>query len=148
MNISGELTGRASRSMGTAGKMSVVILLCLYLAACAGTDMRTDREVASDRVNTYLAANPGTSKEVAEAMRRFDLRKGMTPAEVMAVWGEPKAKKTFRGGQDLVWVFPCDRWPNACQSSLRLRGRGERTDDQLSPEAIFTDGRLSKWRQP
>jgi len=148
MSFSGESTCRASRPIITAGKMSVVVLLGLVLAACAGSDMRTDRQMASDRVNAYLGANPETSKEVAEAIRRFELRKGMTPAEVVAVWGEPTTKKTWRGGQDLVLVFPCDRWPNACQSSLRLRGRGERTDAQLSPEAIFTSGRLTKWRQP
>ena len=148
MNILGKVTSSIDRSNGTVGKVSVVILFGLYLAACAGTDMRTDRQVASDRVNAYLAANPETSKDVAEAMRRFELRKGMTPAEVVAVWGEPTTKKTWRDGQDLVLAFPCDRWPNACQSSLRLRGRGERTDAQLSPEAIFTSGRLTKWRQP
>ena len=148
MSLSEKLTSRVSRSIGKTGKMSVVILFGLVLSACAGTDLRTDRQVASDRVNNYLAANPETSKEVAEAMRRFELRKGMTAAEVVAVWGEPKAKKTWRDGQDLVLVFPCDRWPNACQSSLRLGGRIERTEQQLSPEAIFTNGQLTKWRQP
>ena len=85
MSLSGESICRASHSIVTAGKMSVVVLLGLVLSACAGTDMRTDRQVASDRVNAYLAANPETSKDVADAMRRFDLRKGMTPAEVVAV---------------------------------------------------------------
>jgi len=142
------ISGESARLVSQCERMAVVMLLGLYLAACAGTDLRTDRQVASDRVDAYLAANPETSKEVAEAMRRFDLRKGMTAAEVVAVWGEPKAKKTWRDGQDLVLVFPCDRWPNACQSSLRLGGRIERTEQQLSPEAIFTNGQLTKWRQP
>ena len=73
----------ANRWIGAAGKMSLVILLGLFLSACAGSDLKTDRQVATHRVNAYLAANPATAKETADAMRRYELRKGMTMQQVV-----------------------------------------------------------------
>ncbi len=74
MSYSVQANSYANRWIGAAGKMSLVILLGLFLSACAGGDPKTDRQVASDRVNAYLAANPATAKETADAMRRHELR--------------------------------------------------------------------------
>ena len=135
----------ANRWIGAAGKMSLVILLGLFLSACAGGDMRTDRQVASDRVNAYLAANPATAEETADAMRRYELRKDMTMQQVVAVWGAPRRKLKWRGGTEDHWYFECHTWPNTCLGSGRRKGR---SDDDIYAQAYFTNGRLTGWKDP
>ena len=135
----------ANRWIGAAGKMSLVILLGLFLSACAGSDMKTDRQVATDRVNAYLAANPATTREIADVMRRYKLRKGMTPNLVVAVWGPPKRKVSWRDGTESQWYFTCGNWPHSCPGMGRSKGRSE---DDISPQAFFRDGRLYDWKTP
>ncbi len=133
------------RRTGAAAKMSLAMFLVFFVAACAGGDMRTDRQVASDRVNAYLAANPATAKETADAMSRYELRKGMTMQQVAAVWGAPRRKSKWRGGTEDQWYFECNTWPNTCLGSGRRKGR---SDDDIYPQAYFTNGRLTGWKDP
>ena len=135
------------RRTGAAAMMPVVMFLGFFVAACAGVDMRTDRQVASDRLNAYLAANPAIAKETAAAMSRYELRKGMTTQQVVAVWGAPIRKLKWRGGTEDQWYFECNQWPNSCRSTSRRRGRS-RSEDDLYPEAIFTNRRLTRWKTP
>ena len=128
---------RTKRWAGVVGKMSFVMLFGFFVSACAGGDMESDHQVARDRVNAYLAANPATTKQIAETMRRYQLRKGMTPRQVVAVWGAPRKKKSWRGGEVLQWYFECDQWPNTCSSMGRRRGRSA---DEIYPQAFFTNG--------
>ena len=145
MSYSVQANNYANRWIGAAGKMSFVILLGLFLSSCAGTDMRTDRQVAADRVNAYLAANSATAKKTADAMRRYELRKGMTKQQVVAVWGAPKRKLKWRGGTEDQWYFDCHQWPNHC---VFRGGRKGKSSDPISPEALFSNGRLSRWKKP
>ena len=145
MSYSVQANSYANRWIGAAGKMSFAILLGLFLSACAGVDMRTDRQVASDRVNAYLAANPGTAEATAAAMRRHVLKNGMTRQQVVAVWGPSRRKLKWRGGTEDQWYFECNTWPNTCRSLGRRKGR---SDDDIYPQAFFKNGRLTGWKKP
>ena len=144
MILSKGANGPVKRRTGATAMMPLVMFLGFFVAACAGGDMRTDRQVASDRVNAYLAANPATAKETADAMRRYDLRKGMTMQQVVAVWGAPRRKLKWRGGTEDQWYFECNQWPNHC---VFRGGRRGRSTEPIYPEAIFTNGRLTRWKK-
>ena len=117
-------------------------LLGLVVAACAGGDIKTDRQVARERVNAYLTANPQLDKETANAVRHYELRKGMTMRQVEAVWGRPVLVKKFRSGAVEQWFFGCD-WPHACISMGRRRGRSE--EEIYQSQALFENGQLVEW---
>ncbi len=148
MILSKGANGPVKRLTRATAMMPLVMFLGFFVAACAGGDMRTDRQVASDRVNAYLAANPATAKQTADAMRRFKLLKGMTTQQVVAVWGAPKRKQAWRGGEKVQWFFECNHWPHSC-TSMGRSGRGTgRSDDEIYPQAFFTNGRLYDWKKP
>ena len=99
--------------------MSVAILA--VVGACAG--VKTDREMAYERANTFLTQNPDTDAKIAAAIRELDLVKGMTRAEVRAAWGAPvKIEKSIKRISEL-WYFGCD-FPHTCIGSGR-RGKVE-----------------------
>lgn len=135
------------RRMSATGKLGLALLLGLFVAACAGGNLETDRQLASERVNAYLNANPATSDETAETMRRFELRNGMTKEQVVAVWGQPRTKKKWRHGHDDQWYFECYNWPNTCSAEGGERGTGL-SDDDIYPQAFFRDGVLHRWKTP
>lgn len=90
------------------------LLVCLVTTACAGLELKSDRQVARERVEAYLAAHPATEKETVTAMRRFELRSGMSKQEVAAVWGKPVRIQEWRDGTFDQWSFGC-AWPNRCE---------------------------------
>lgn len=119
------------------------LMVCLVATACAGLELKTDRQVARERVEAYLAAHPATEKDTVTAMRRFELRSGMSKQEVAAVWGKPVRIQEWRDGTYDQWSFGC-AWPNRCE-------RPERhllTDEPIRPEAYFRNDRLAQWSSP
>ncbi len=119
------------------------MVCCLLVAACSGQALVSDRQVARDRVDAYLAANPATDRNTATAMRRFELRTGMTKQEVVAVWGRPVEMQKWRSGTVDQWFFAC-AWPNRCEAPDRdafLMG-------PIRPEAFFRNDRLYQWSSP
>ena len=77
-------------------------------------------------------------------MRRYELREGMTTQQVVAVWGAPRRKVKWRGGEVSQWYFECRKWPNWCPS----RGEDSPSDDEIYPHAFFSNGRLYDWKTP
>ena len=126
------------------GRTASAFLLGLVVAACAGGDFKTDRQVARERVDAYLAATPQLDQETANAIRHFELRKGMTMRQVEATWGRPKLVKKFRSGAVEQWFFGCD-WPHTCETMGRRRGRSE--DDIYQSKALFDNGQLVEWKK-
>ena len=110
----------------------------LLLGACE--NITTDRTIAYDRVEAYLAKHPSTAPNVAAAMRRMDLLKGMTTEEVRATWGEPVNIPPSIRGVTHTWYFDCD-YPHICRGAGGRRGRGT-SDLRNTARAIFKDGRL------
>jgi len=73
---------RAGKHQVTLGyRLSIAMVLCLFVAACTGQPLVPDRQVARDRVEAYIAAHPETGKETARSKRRFELHNGMTRQE-------------------------------------------------------------------
>ena len=135
---------RAECRMGSAARVATAVLLGLLVSACAGSGIKTDRDVARDRVEAYLAANPATDKRAAASMRRFHLRRGMTEAQVIAVWGTPRNK--YKWGREDQLFFECAYWPNVCGSSGRTGGGDD--EDSRYPQAFFSEGLLTDWTTP
>lgn len=125
-------------------RISFALAICLFAAACAGLDLKTDRQIARDRLEAYLVAHPATDKDTATAMRRFELRTGMTKQEVIATWGRPVELQKWRSGTVDLWYFGC-AWPNRCEFTDRRRGILE---DPIRPEAYFKKDRLTQWSSP
>lgn len=113
------------------------------VTACAGLNLNTERQVARDRLAAYLVAHPDTDSATAQAMRKFTVRKGMSPDQVTAVWGAPHEVRTLRNGKVTHWLFPCG-WPAHCFPGDT---RGGITDPQYT-EAYFEKGRLVRWWSP
>lgn len=124
-------------------RLTVMIFLGLMTAACAGAELKTDRQIARDRVEAYLAAHPDTGKETARTMRRFELLRGMSKQEVAAVWGKPVRIQEWRDGTFDQWSFGC-AWPNRCE----LPRRRTLTEEPIRPEAYFRNDRLAQWSSP
>ena len=103
---------------------------------------QSDRQMARERVNAYLTANPQLDKETANALRHNYLLKGMTMRQVEAAWGRPKLVKKFRNGAVEQWFFGCD-WPHHCETLGSIRGRSE--DDIYLSQALFENGKLVEW---
>jgi hypothetical protein len=123
------------------------LALAALIAGCAG--VKTDRTLASERAEAYLASNPKLDPKTAEAIRNNTIRVGMTMAQVVAAWGEPREVQKFRGGKVQHWFFGCD-WPHVCdtQGSRRRVGPGgifEDPNQRYLSNAIFEDGVVVKW---
>lgn len=121
----------------------VIGTLGFGITACAGLDLKTDRQVSRERLATYLAANPATDNATAKAMRKFTVRAGMTPQQVTAVWGKPHEVRLLRNGKVTYWLFPCG-WPAHCFPGDT---RGLSVEPQYT-EAYFEKGRLVRWWSP
>ena len=121
-------------------RLLAVIGVLAVVSISATAYAHTDHQVARERVNAYLTANPQLDKETANALRHYDLRNGMTMGQVEAAWGSPKLVKKFRGGAVQQWFFGCD-WPHHCNSLSRNSGPNE---IYLS-QALFENGKLVEW---
>lgn len=103
--------------------------LLLGMAACSG-DFRTDRTIAAERANAYVAAHPELPAELSDDIRHLRARVGMTMEQAIAAWGRPAAIKRYRNGAQQHWFFGCD-WPHHCSNS---------DEDRMfpTPEEIFS----------
>ena len=77
------------------------------------------------------------------AMRRFELRAGMSKQEVAATWGRPVEIQKWRSGTVDLWYFGC-AWPNRCEAP----DRGGILEDPIRADAFFRNDRLYRWSSP
>ncbi|MFT5487131.1 MAG: hypothetical protein ACI9JL_002341 [Paracoccaceae bacterium] len=124
-------------------KSLIIGVLACALTACAGVELKSERQVARERVAAFLAANPRTDSALVDAMRRFQIRKGMTPQQVTAVWGAPYQILKWRNGTVTHWQFSC-AWPAYC---FPPDMRGGLVEPQRA-EAFFEKGQLVRWWSP
>ena len=116
------------------------IAMVLALAGCAG--MRSDYDIAHQRVAAYLQSHPDLDAQTREAMQQFDLRKGMTMEQVIATWGRPAVVQRFRNGAMQYWYFGCD-WPHFCMTADEMFPS---PDEIYNSQAMFIDGKVVSWR--
>ncbi len=125
--------------------LGVVLLLA---GACTG-ELKTDRQLARERANGYIAAHPDLGSNVAAAIRGLELFEGMTPAQVTASWGKPAVVQKSLNGTSELWYFPCE-YPHFCAGmggSTRRRGSsGGSEEDRYQSRAFFVNGRLAEWQ--
>ena len=76
----------------------MILVITVLLCACASAQSRRD---------DYIAANPGLSPEIAEALREGKISKGMTDADVRAAWGDPKRETVTvaESGISKIWAY-------------------------------------------
>ncbi len=125
-------------------RLLAIIGVLAVVSISGAVHAQSGRQVARERVNAYLTANPQLDKETANAVRQLELRKGMTMRQVEAVWGRPVLVKKFRSGAVEQWFFGCD-WPHACISMGRRRGRSE--EEIYQSQALFENGQLVEWNK-
>ena len=123
--------------------ISIIVFLNLFAVACVGQGLVSDRQIARDRVEVYLSAHPATDKETVMAMRRFELRAGMSKQEVAATWRRPVEIQKWRSGTVDLWYFGC-AWPNRCEAP----DRGGILEDPIRADAFFRNDRLYRWSSP
>lgn len=116
-------------------KMSAVLALLVAVTACTG-DLRTDRTIAAERANGYVAAHPELPAATAEDIRKLRVVKGMTMEQAIAAWGRPAAVKRYRDGAQQHWFFGCD-WPHHCSNSDE---RFPEPEEIFSSQVIFENG--------
>ena len=97
------------------GRSVAAVALLVALAACAG-DFRTDRTIAADRAQSYVAAHPDLPAATATDIRNLRARVGMTMEQAIAAWGSPAVTQRYREGAQQLWFFGCD-WPHHCSDS-------------------------------
>ncbi len=85
-------------------------VLTWLIAGCVG--LKTDRDIARERAQAYLAAHPKLASNTAAAIRGNLILDGMTMEQVIAAWGQPAVVQKFREGVQ-YWFFGCD-WPHFC----------------------------------
>jgi len=56
------------------------------------------------RVETYCAAHPDLSTDVAASLRRLTVRKGMDPEQVVAIFGLPGQRRQLSDGS-VEWTY-------------------------------------------
>lgn len=123
--------------------LGVVLLLA---GACAG-ELKSDRQLARERANGYIAAHPQVDPKISEAIRELDLVEGMTPVQVFAAWGRPAIVQKSINGTSEMWLFPCT-YPHHCLSggSRRRRGSARSEEDIYQSRAFFVNGVLTEWQ--
>lgn len=113
------------------------------LAACAGTDFRTEYQKAQDRAANFIAANPTLSTNKQTAIRKAQLLSGMSKHEVIASWGRPAIVQAYRGGAQELWYFGC-HWPHICTDSDE-DSSFPAPDEIFNSHALFENGKLVEW---
>ena len=109
---------------------------CL-LASCTG--LKTDRNIATERAQTYLIAHPNLASNTAEAIRANLILDDMTMEQVTAAWGKPAEIQKFRDGAVHYWFFGCD-WPHFCSSASRHYSQ------RFQSRALFENGVVVDWQ--
>ena len=118
--------------------LCIFVVACL-LAGCAG--LKTDRDVARERTQIYLAAHPDLAPNVAEAIKAYVLLEGMTMEQVIGAWGRPAVVQKFRDGAVQYWFFGCDR-PHFCAAH---DGINWNTTHKYQSRALFENGVVADW---
>lgn len=122
---------------------TILSVTFVFVTGCAG-DVKTDRQLARERANGYVAAYSDLDANVAAAIRDLVLVEGMTPEQVTASWGKPVIVQKSINKTSEMWYFPCE-YPHFCRSrSGRRKSRGE--EDQYQSRAFFVNGRLTEWQ--
>ncbi len=111
--------------------------LAWLVYGCAG--LKTDRDIARERAQTYLAAHPNLASNTAEAIRANLILDGMTMEQVIAAWGQPAEKEQYRDGAVQYWFFGCD-WPHFCGSAERHYSQ------RYQSRALFENGVVVDWQ--
>lgn len=93
-----------------------LFVAAVFSAACAGSGLTTDYDMAQQRIARYLSTHPDLDPATAAAIRRAEVRKGMTAEQVVAAWGPPIEVKRFRSGALQHWFFGCN-WPHICNDA-------------------------------
>ena len=120
----------------------ILAIAALALLAGCSLPVQTDYDIAHERVAAYIARHPDLDPETKAAMRRFELRNGMTMEQVIATWGRPVEVQRFRGGQQQYWFFGCE-YPNFCSGPDNSYSSPE---DIYQSRALFENGRVVSWR--
>ncbi len=110
--------------------------LAWLVVGCAG--LKTDRDIARERAQTYLGAHPNLASNTAEAIRANLILDGMTMEQVIAAWGQPAEKEQYRDGAVQYWFFGCD-WPHFCASAERHYSQ------RYQSRALFENGVVVDW---
>ena len=121
-------------------KVLCIFAVACLLAGCAG--LKTDRDVARERTQIYLAAHPNLAPNVAEAIKAYVLLEGMTMEQVIGAWGRPAVVQKFRDGAVQYWFFGCD-WPHFCDVPER---RFPEPDEIFQSRALFENGVVVEWQ--
>ncbi len=111
--------------------------LAWLVVGCAG--LKTDRDIARERAQAYLAAHPALASNTAEAIRANLILDGMTMEQVIAAWGQPAEKEQYRDGEVQYWFFGCD-WPHFCASAERHYSQ------RYQSRALFENGVVVDWQ--
>lgn len=64
-------------------RASLLVTLLAAVAACTG-DLRTDRTIAAERANAYVAAHPELPAATAEDIGKLRVVRGMTMEQAIA----------------------------------------------------------------
>ncbi|MCZ6773178.1 MAG: hypothetical protein O7G83_14535, partial [Proteobacteria bacterium] len=91
---------------------AVLGVVLLLVSACAG-EWNTDRQLALERANEFIGAQPDLGPNVAAAIRGLELVEDMTPERVIASWGKPAVVQKSLWGTSELWYFPCE-YPHFC----------------------------------
>ena len=115
-------------------------VLTWLIAGCVG--LKTDRDIASERAQAYLAGHPKLASNTAEAIRANLILNGMTMELVIAAWGRPAVIQKFRDGAVQYWFFGCD-WPHVCHAP----DLGPTGPNQIfQSRALFENGVVVDWQ--
>ena len=113
--------------------------LAWLVTGCAG--LKTDRDIARERAQAYLAAHPNLASNTAEAIRANLILDGMTMEQVIAAWGRPAVVQKFRDGVVQYWFFGCD-WPHVCDAP----DLDPSPDEIFHSRALFENGVVVDWQ--
>jgi len=116
-----------------------VVAAALLIAGCGG--LMTDRDIARERAQAYLAAHPNLAPNTAEAIRANLILDGMMMEQVTAAWGPPAVVQGFSDGAVQYWFFGCD-WPHFCVDVDRLNDDAYRYQSR----ALFENGLVVDWQ--
>lgn len=122
---------------------AVLGVVLLLVGACTG-ELKSDRQLAQERANEYIAAQRGIDPEIEAAIRELDLVENMTPDQVTASWGKPAIVQKSLNETSEMWYFPCN-YPHICNLSGSRRRRGGEKERYQS-RAFFVNGRLVEWQ--
>ena len=120
----------------------IIAIAALALLAGCSLPIQTDYDIAHERVAAYIAQHPKLDPETRDAMRRFELRSGMTMEQVIATWGRPVEVQRYRGGKQQYWLFGCE-YPHFCSSADDAYSMPE---DIYQSRVLFDNGRVVSWQ--